>query len=202
MRYVLTKEMIQKLQSLARFSHERGGHIILNGGKPKIVIESQKGTRRGYEPQQRNLSVRHVLRFHTHPDKSMETPPSDQDYVQTCKDYVQRADGIPYHLVVCPGSLFLLEIPKDDLKELDKFIAKNRSKSGVKRKMDFMDTPLFDKISKKADKMIKFQECFDDETKEQCVRNYIKNIRKACGVPITWINVCRVELRIDKPTGS
>jgi len=197
MKYVLTKEIIQQLQALTKLPYERGGYIILNGSaEPKVVIEKQKGTKRGYEPSQRNLSVRNALRFHTHPDKSMETPPSDQDYVQTCKDYVQRGDDIPYHLVVCPDSIFILEIPNDVRRKLDNYIKKNRSKSGVKRKVDFMETPIFSSIEKCADKMIKYQECFDDESKDKCVKRYIKNIRERCGVPITWYNVERVTLKI------
>lgn len=170
--------------------------MLKGSSTPKVVIEQQKGTKRGYEPRQRNLSVRNVLRFHTHPDKSMETPPSDQDYVQTCKDYIQRADDIPYHLVVCPDSLFLLEIPTDVRRELDTFIKATRSKSGVQRKMNFMETQLFRNIEAIADKMIKYQECFDDDTKEKCVRNYIENIRTNCGVHITWYNVARVVFKV------
>jgi hypothetical protein len=184
--------MIHKLIHLAQLPHERGGYILLKGDRPKLVIEATRGTKRSYQPTQHNLSVRHVLRFHTHPDKTMETPPSDQDYVQTCKDYVQRGDGIPYHLVVCPSSFFLLEIPKHVRKQLDEFIAANTHKSGVDRKMVFMDTPLFESIERVADKMVKYQECYDDETRDRCVRKYIRNIHRACGVPITWINVSKV----------
>lgn len=195
MTYVLTKDIILQLQQLAKLSYERGGYISFKDRtRPKIIIESKKGTKRGYEPLLRNLSVRNVIRFHTHPDTSMETPPSDQDYIQTCKDYVQRGDGIPYHMVVCPRSLFLLEIAPDDLQKLDVFIQANRSLSGVKRKEMFLNTSLLMDIENKAKKMIKYQTCLDEETKKKCVKNYIKNIRQKCNIPITWYNVSRVVL--------
>lgn len=187
---VLSPEICDALHDIGVKSGEKrreyGGYVSLKTFRI-VCEEGLPGTNHNtYIPSQRSLSIRNVIRFHSHPSTDFQTPPSYQDLIQICKDYVQRNDGVPAHIVITPAAFFLVEIPKQILVHLDDFIAKHKRLSGRKRKAAFLSTDFFNKkLEPYCNRMERYQTC-DKMYNHDCVRRFLKTIKDKFGVSIVY----------------
>lgn len=182
-----TCDVLHKIgQKSGRDHRELGGYVSLVTSKI-VCEEGLPGTNHNtYIPSQRSLSIRNVIRFHSHPSVDFQTPPSYQDLIQICKDYVQRNDGVPAHIVITPAAFFIVEIPKQILSHLDAFIASHKRLSGIKRKAAFISSDFFlKKLEPYCGRMEKYQTC-EKMYNHECVRRFLKTVKDKFGVSIVY----------------
>lgn len=195
------KELHDIGQKSSEWCRELGGYVRLDNMK----IEWERGLpgtgKASFVPSEASLSKRNVIRFHCHPLRSFETPPSYQDLVQLCKDYVQHHDGIIEHIIITPEGFYLMCIPSKIVHYLDRFISalppRSRA-SGIKRKRAFMTSRLFTAIERFCKKIKKYQEC--DEFDHTCIRAFIKSMKEHFGLHLQYrkymknmkLKVCRL----------
>ena len=111
-----TRSTFKTLQKLAKKSKvELGGHID-RADDVGFKLVGGFATKNKFLPHTDEI-VERKTRFHTHPDRKFPTPPSDRDFVQCCEDY--RNGAPPYHVVVCPGSTFIMTVPKHIKRMID-----------------------------------------------------------------------------------
>lgn len=183
-------ECLKKLNELGIKSEqicmELGGTVCLRTFK---IIEDvgEKGTNSNtYIPSEASLKRRNVLRFHCHPQSIFPTPPSFQDLIQLCKDYVQRHDGIYQHIVVTPTAFYMMCIPDKILYELDQFNAQRAHMSGVKRKAEFLDSTLFEAIVLFCERIENYQKCNKGKYNNNCIKTFITHMKKRFGFDIEY----------------
>lgn len=204
-RVELPAEVLRTLHDIGRQSSEQcrelGGHVRLD----TMEVEWEKGLpgtgKASFVPSETALAKRNVVRFHCHPVKSFQTPPSYQDLLQLCKDYVQHHDGIIEHIIVTPEGFFLMCIPSKVVLHLDRFIASLPSRargSGVKRKTAFVESRLYRALERFCKQIKAYQQC--DTFNHTCVKSFIKAMRDNFGLPLQYkkfrrglrLSVCRL----------
>ena len=179
----LSEDIRNKLQDLARENKkEVGGYIEKDGNV--VIDRGLYSTHNTFHPTDRHK--RDVIHFHTHPAK-FETPPSDHDFLQTCLDYEFRKDALPYHIVACPASLYILTIPTRIRKGLDS--VNSTRKQAVHAEIR--------DISKK---MRKYHVCYGSEKDETCIKRFLNEMKKQFGIKIEWIKNNKDNKNKDKDT--
>lgn len=165
---------------------EMGGTVCLKTFNI-IVDAGEKGTNSNtFIPSEASLKRRYVLRFHCHPQSIFPTPPSFQDLIQLCKDYVQRHDGICQQIVVTPSAFYIMHIPDKILYELDQFNAQRAHMSGVKRKAEFLDSLLFEAIVLFCEKIENYQKCNNGKYDNKCITTFISRMKNKFGFGIEY----------------
>lgn len=188
---IIPFSVVEQLHEIGKHSkdirRELGGCIRLDTMKVECE-EGLKGTgAASFIPSKKLLAKKNVVRFHCHPLDSFETPPSYQDLVQLCKDYVQHHDGIIEHIVVTPKGFFLMCIPPKILFHLNEFVASLCSKdkiSGKRRKALFLESPLFSQLETFCKKIKKYQECRVYDL--GCVQEFIRNMKDNFGLQLKY----------------
>ena len=169
----LSSDLFEQLQQIAKLhSIEMGGFIKQDGRF--FLDKNAKSGKTHFLPSHKHRFKKGVIHFHTHPDKTFQTPPSDHDFIQMCFDYEIRDDSLPYHVVVCPHSTFVMAVPPLIRKQLDSGNETTRSEG---RK----------KVIEIAKKMKKFHVCYGKESNKKCVQRFIKKMDVEFGLKIAWI---------------
>lgn len=182
-------ECVTKLNRIGKLSgqlcRELGGTVCLLSFAIKLEAGGPGTDTETFIPSQASLARRNVLRFHCHPLTTFQTPPSYHDLIQTCKDYVQRNDGVAQHLVITPAAFFIMSIPPKILFQLELFIAPRVRLSGVKRKDEFVRSELFDAIVAFCEKIKTYQKCHPSYN-EACVQKFIAAMKNDFDFPIDY----------------
>jgi hypothetical protein len=169
----LSSELFEQLQQIAKLnSIEMGGFIERDGRF--FLDKAAKSSNTHFLPSQQHRFKKGVIHFHTHPDKKFQTPPSDYDFIQMCLDYEIRDDSLPYHVVVCPQSTFVMSVPLSIRRQLD---SENETTRAEGRK----------KVIEIAKKMKKFHVCYENESNKKCITRFIKKMDSEFGLKIAWI---------------
>ena len=170
----------------AKENREYGGYVSLKDFRVSLEKGKPGTNHNTYIPSQRSLSIRNVLRYHSHPATDFQTPPSYQDLLQICKDYVQRNDGVPCHLVITPKAFFILYIPKQILYHLDDFNGEHKRMSGAVRKESFVRSEFFRKHLEPFCKQLKKYQTCGGSYDHACVRKFLKTLDDKYGVKIIY----------------
>jgi len=185
----LPRECVGDLNRIGKLSgqlcRELGGTVCLSSFNLKLEAGLKGTGTETFIPSEASLSRRNVIRFHCHPMKTFQTPPSYQDLIQLTKDYVQRNDGVLQHLVVTPGGFFIMNIPDKILFQLELFIAPRVLMSGVKRKQEFVESELFTAIVTFCEQIEAYQKCHHGYN-EACVERFLNDMKSKFGFPITY----------------
>jgi len=185
----IPNECVVKLNRIGKLSgqlcRELGGTVCLKTFAIKLEAGGAGTDTETFIPSHASLARRNVLRFHCHPLTTFQTPPSYHDLIQTCKDYVQRNDGVAQHLVVTPAAFFVMAIPPKILFQLELFIAPRVRLSGVKRKDEFVKSDLFAAIVAFCEKIEAFQKCHHSYN-EACVQRFLGEMKSKFDFPIDY----------------